>query len=385
MDPNIQSVKEAVDQLGRAWEEFKAVSCDRFQRDETKLDRIQDELDRLETALNRTVRETGVPEREVLAQSEREHKEAFLTYLRKGFEEGLPAFERKALSVGSDPDGGYLVPATMADRIVTRIFESSPLRQVANVLQISTDRVEFLVDKDEAASGGWVGETETRVETATPQLAKHTIAVHEQFAEPRASQKLLDDAAIDVESWLVGKVTDKFARTENAAFVNGDGVAKPRGFTTYPAGTAWEQVEQISSGDASALTADGLIDLQNALKTPYQQRALWVMTRASVRDIRKLKDLDGQYLWQPGLAQDQPPLLLGHPILMADDMPGVAANALALAYGDFSAGYQIVDRIGIRVLRDPFTAKPQVKFYTIKRVGGDVVNFEAIKLQKVAA
>lgn len=383
MSNSIESIKQAVDELGHAWEEFKKTNDNRLHRDEDKLARIEDEIERLETALNRSA---SVPGEEHEADGPaREHREAFAAYLRKGQDARLSAFESKALSVGSDPDGGYLVPAATAEKIVKRIFETSPIRTVASVMEIGSDRVEFLVDKDEAETGGWVAETGVRAETATPQLAKHTIAVHEQYAEPRASQKLLDDSAIDAEAWLMEKVADKFARTENAAFVAGDGAGKPRGFLTYPAGTGWEEIEQLNSGAAAGLTADGLIDLQNALKPAYQANAAWLMKRASVREIRKLKDLDGQYLWQPGLGQGEPALLLGHPIVMADDMPGVAANALALAYGDFRSGYQIVDRIGIRVLRDPFTAKPQVKFYTTKRVGGDVVNFEAIKLQKIAA
>lgn len=382
MSNSIETIRQAVDQLGHAWEAFKETNDSRLHRDEEKLARIEDEIERLETALKRSA--TPTAEGDEPGGQTREHREAFAAYLRKGHDERLAAFESKALAVGSDPDGGYLAPTTTAAGIVKKIFETSPIRSVAAVMEIGSDRVEFLVDKDEAGSGGWVAETGVRTETATPQLAKHTIQVHEQYAEPRASQKLLDDAAIDAEAWLMEKVAEKFARTENAAFVTGDGAGKPRGFLTYPAGTGWEEIEQVSSGAAGGLTADGLIDLQNALKTAYQANAAWLMKRATVREIRKLKDLDGQYLWQPGLGQGEPALLLGHPIVMADDMPAVAANALAVAYGDFRSGYQIVDRIGIRVLRDPFTAKPQVKFYTTKRVGGDVVNFEAIKLQKIA-
>jgi HK97 family phage major capsid protein len=380
---SIETIKEAVDQLGHAWEEFKQTNDERGSRDEAKLSRLSEEIERLETALLRGPTSAGEPA--PLDRASREHRGAFLAYLRKGHDERLSEFEAKALSAGSDPEGGYLVPAASSDRIVKKVFETSPIRQVASVIEISSDRLELLIDKDETATGGWVAETAARTETATPQLAKHTIPVHEQYSEPRASQKLLDDSAIDAEVWLMEKVAEKFARTENTGFVAGDGVGRPRGFLSYPAGSAWEQIEQINSGNASALTVDGLIDLQNALKVEYQGNAVWLMKRATVAAIRKLKDSQNQYLWQPMLQVGQPATLLGQPVHFADDMPGVAANALAVAYGDFRSGYQIVDRIGIRVLRDPFTAKPQVKFYTTKRVGGDVVNFEAIKLQKVAA
>jgi len=272
----------------------------------------------------------------------------------------------------------------MSGRIVATVFESSPVRAVAAVETIGSDSLELLVDKDEAGAG-WVAETEARAETASPDLAKIAIPAHEIYAEPRATQKLIDDASIDVETWLAGKVAEKFARTENTAFVNGSGVGQPRGFLTYPAGTAWGQIEQINSGSAGAVTADGLLDLQHALKEAHGAGAVWLANRLVLRDIRKLKDANGQYLWQPGLRLDGQETLLGRPIHAASDMPVAAANSLSVAIGDFRSGYQIVDRIGIRVLRDPFTAKPYVKFYTTKRVGGDVVDFQAIKLQKLAA
>lgn len=389
--PDIHEVKEAVDALGQAFEAFKAANDQRLVEVENlgtadpltvdKLHRLDDRLDELETAIRRP----PVIGFEAGGSYElKAYVKAYGAYLRKGEADGLAELEAKALSAGSDPDGGYAVVPEMSDRIATTIFESSPIRSIATVETISSDALEMLVDKDEAASG-WVGEATTRSETDTPELAKARIPVHELYAEPRSTQKLLDDANFNVEDWLARKVADKFARDEATAFVVGTGVGQPRGFTTYAGGTSWGQIEQVNSGGAGAVTADGLIDLQNALKQGYLARAVWVMKRTTVGEVRKLKDANNQYLWQPGLAQDKPPTLLGHPVTAADDMPVVATNALAIAFGDFTAAYTIVDRVGIRVLRDPFTAKPYVKFYTTKRVGGDVVNFEAVKLQKLAA
>lgn len=391
-------VKQAVDSLGRTFAEFRAANdealrqkADRGSSDpitEHKIERINDELDtlrdridRTQAALNRRVAPGLNPRRADDVPDE--HKSAFDDYVRKGNETTLAAFERKALSVGSDREGGYAVPAQLSATIIKTIRESSPIRALAGVETIATDSLELLVDKDEAGVG-WVAETATRVETTAPDLAKIIIPVHEMYAEPRATQKLIDDASIDIEAWLAEKAAERFARLEATAFVNGNGVGQPRGILTYAAGTAWGQIEQLNSGSAGAVTADGLINLQGALIAEYGGNATWVVNRLVLRDIRKLKDSQNQYLWQPGLGENTPESLLGRPIVKASDMPVAASNSLSVVLADFKRAYQIVDRTGIRVLRDPFTAKPYVKFYTTKRVGGDVVNFEAIKIQKLA-
>lgn len=270
--------------------------------------------------------------------------------------------------------------------MVQKVFETSPMRQYAAAQTIGTDALEGLYDLDEA-SAGWVGETESRPETDTPQLQRWRIPVHEQYAKPHATQKLLDDATIDMEAWLENKVRDKFARVENAAFVNGDGVNKPRGFLTYGAGTTLPgTIEQIATGVNGGFAAapdggDALIDLITALKMPYRASAVFAMNRTTTGAVRKLKDSDGAYLWRPGIAAGQPATLLGYPQAPLEDMPDFnATGALAIAFGDFRQAYQIVDRMGIRVLRDPYSNKPYVQFYSTKRVGGDVVNFEALKL-----
>ena len=312
------------------------------------------------------------------------YKSAFVHFLRKG-EEIMGADERKALSVGTDPDGGYVVHPDLSGQIVTKVFETSPMRAYASIQVISTDALEGLFDLEEASSG-WVGETDARSETGTPQLGKWRIPVHELYAKPKATQKILDDAEINLEAWLAGKVSEKFARDEAAAFVAGNGINKPRGFLSYADGTTLPgTIERINTGANGAFAAapnggDALIDALYGLKAQYRANATWFMNRATTKLARKLKDSDGAYLWSPGIAAGQPATLLGYPVAAFEDMPDPATGSLSIAVGDMRAAYQIVDRVGIRTLRDPFSAKPYVEFYTTKRVGGDVVNFEALKL-----
>jgi HK97 family phage major capsid protein len=312
------------------------------------------------------------------------YRAANLTYMRKGMD-GLAPDEKKALSVGGDATGGYVVQPDMSGRIVTKVDETSPMRAFASVQVIGTDALEGLFDL-ERAGAVWVGETGARNQTSTPNLGKWRIPVHELSAMPAATQKILDDAAINLETWLADKVALEFSLSENAAFVNGNGVDKPRGFLTYDAGTTLPgTIQQLPTGASGAFAAapnggDALIDALYSLKAPYQANATWFMNRTVFAAVRKLKDSDGAYLWQPGIAAGQPVTILGKPYASFEDMPNLGASSLSIAVGDMRAAYQIVDRAGIRVLRDPYTAKPFILFYTTKRVGGDVINFEALKL-----
>jgi HK97 family phage major capsid protein len=396
---SITEIADRVNALGNAWEQFKQVNNARLSDIERKgaadplysehlgrisnvLDSYKSRLDQVETAMSRPGFEPGF---EAKGSSEvSQYRKAFCNYLRKGMDAGLESLSTKALSVGSDPDGGYLVTPTMSQKIVTAIFETSPLRRLASVETISSDALELLDDHD-SAGAGWTAETGSVSETTSPIVAKRLIPVHELYAQPKATQKLVDDASIDIESWISGKVADIFSRKENEAFINGNGVSQPRGILTYAAGTTWGKIEQINSGTSAQVTADGLIKVFYALKDAYMKRASFVMNRSVVQAARLLKEATtNQYLWQPGLASGQPDTLMGVPVFMATDMPAAGANSLSVAVGDFQAGYQIVDRTGIRILRDPFTDKPFVKFYTTKRVGGDVVNTDAIKILKLA-
>jgi HK97 family phage major capsid protein len=307
-----------------------------------------------------------------------------------GGTEQLTSDEHKALSVGSDPDGGFLVTPDTNGRIVAKMFETSPMRQVASAQTINSDALEGLYDLDEAAAG-WVGETSGRPTTNTPQLGKWRIDTHEQYANPAATQKMLDDSSLNIEAWLSNKVSDKFSRQENAAFVNGDGISKPRGFLTYPSGTTLPgTLERSITGvngnfAAAGAGADVILDVIGSLKGGYRNGATFAMNRSVTTAVRKLKTADGDYLWQPSLALGQPSTLAGYPVIGFEDMPDLATDSLSIAFGNFAAGYQIVDRLGVRVLRDPYTNKPYVHFYTVKRVGGDVIDFDAIKLIEFTA
>ncbi len=313
------------------------------------------------------------------------YQDAFKMSLRREVQ-FLSPDEQKAMMVGSDPDGGYLTPTATSNRIITKVYETSPIDELAYHETISTDAIEIAIDTDEAGAG-WVGETEARPETSTPQVGVQRIPVFEIYAKPKATQQLLEDAGVDIEAWLERKVAEKFARMRALAFVTGNGVKKPRGILTYPAGNNGVRgtIAQIASGDATNLTPDGLIKLQFSLKDKYLANANWLMKRGSVASVMLFKDTQNQYIWRPGLEAGKPSILLGYNIRRADDMPSVGAGALPVAFGDFRAGYTVVDRLGIRTLRDPYSSKPFVEFYTRMRVGGDVVDFDAFALQVVSA
>jgi HK97 family phage major capsid protein len=396
---SISEITDRVASLGNAWEQFKQINDARLNEIERKgnadplynehlnnismaLDNYKSRLDTIETIYNRPLLGDDANIKSTASHSE--YSKAFRNYLRKGMDGGLEALQTKALSVGSDPDGGYLVTPHMSSKIVQSIFETSPMRQLASVETISSDALELIDDHDQAAAG-WTSETGTISETSSPTLAKRNIPTHELYAQPKATQKLVDDSAIDIEAWLSGKIADIFSRKENTAFVSGNGVGQPRGILTYASGTNWGQIQQITSGNSGAVTADAIINLFYALKDAYTKRANFLMNRTVVQSVRLLKQATtNQYMWQPGLASGAPDTLMGVPVHMASDMPVAASNSLSIAVGDFQAAYQIVDRKGINILRDPFTEKPFVKFYATKRVGGDVINFDAIKLMKLA-
>jgi len=332
-------------------------------------------------------------------QTSPELRKAVSTFIRKG-EEGCSQKEMelikahtKSLSSGSDPAGGYAVIPEMDNQITRILYETSPMRQLAEVKQISTDQFERLQRVDLAASG-WADRdaSDSTAPSTTPTYKKVSIKAFKQWAEPAISQDLIDDAFLDVEAELTLALATQMELTENTAFMSGNGVGQPQGILSYPAGSwnaatpntpAWGTIQQVVSGNASALTYAGIVNLVYSLKDGYLSRARFLANRLTVAQMRLLVDGIGRPLWEPGMGSE-PALFMGYPIMRAADMPTVQASALALAFGDFSRGYLIVDRIGTRILRDPFTSKPFVKFYTTKRVGGGVINFEAIKLQKIS-
>lgn len=318
------------------------------------------------------------------------YKSAFDHYTREG-KENLTPDEVKTLSVGSDPDGGYFVTPDVTGRMVKKVYETSHVRQYANVQTISTDALEGIEDLGEAGAG-YAGEHATSGNSTTPQAGKWKIPVFWIDTEPKATQQLLDDAAIDVEAWLADKVANKFARFENNEFVTG-AANRIRGFISgydvtadSGSGVEWGKIGYLATGVdgdfAASAKGDKLYDLMGLLKNDYLNGAAWFTRRSVITDIRKFKDGQNNYLWQPSFIAGQPETIMGYPVARMEDVPAKASNSYSLAFGNLREAYQIVDRQGIRVLRDPFTAKPYVKFYTTKRVGGGVVNFEAIKLMK---
>lgn len=429
----IPEIKSLIEAQGQAWEEFKktnealmkvkadgkavadleaklaAIGADmdrlselkaHVEELETKLARpgalggskdagdAEKELKSFNLSLRAEAQAKGQTYREFSAEQYAQYKSGFMALVRHGNLELLSADERKAMLAGSDPDGGYLLPTPTVGRVVARVYEQSIVRQLATVQPISTEALEGIVDNGEAGAG-WVSETGARSETGAPQVGKYRIEAHEMYAEPRVTQKLLDDASVDVEGWLAGKVADRFGRLEGLAFWRGNGVGQPRGMTDYPTAATsddtrpWGTIEHVNTGANGAFhttKADPLQDLLGAFRDVYLQNATWVMRREVRTAIRKLKEsTSDRYLWEPSLQAGQPDRLLGYAARVDQYMPALGSGSLSLAFGDFREAYTVVDRMGIRVLRDPFTAKPYVKFYTTRRVGGGVVNFEAIK------
>lgn len=303
---------------------------------------------------------------------------------------------KKSLNEHKDEEGGYLIPSEISRKIDERLMLLSPMRSISNVVKISSNNLDVLVNS-EKADAGWGGtDDEERLETDAPQMKKIKIPVHELYAKPKVSQKLLDDTEINVEDWLINKISEKFAVVENVAFVNGDGTSKPTGFLHYASEDKVQrefgklqhfktgQNGKFSSPDAAV---NLLIEISCSLKPMYVRNAKWLMSRSALAEIRKLQNKDGMCLWQPSISEATPPTLLGYPVIIDDDMPELkeGAGSTSVAFGDFLSGYQIVDRQNLKILRDPYTSKPFIEFYASKRVGGAVVDFDAIKLLKFEA
>ena len=395
--------KVAFGDMMQAFEAFKDANDERLGEIEKrmsadvvtaeKVDRINRAVDEAKARLDELTLKQRRPqlsgETTEAQPAAREHKAAFDTYVRKGESQGLSALEAKAMSVGSGPDGGFLVPPEVEHEIGRRLYAISPLRSIGSIRQISA----ALYKKPFSTNGlsnGWVGETQARPETGSITLAELQFPAMELYAMPSATQTLLDDAIVNIDQWLAEEVQLVFAEQEGIAFVNGDGVNKPKGFLGYnkvaDASWTWGNVGYLATGVAGGFAAtnpsDRLIDLIYALKIGYRQNASWVMNRRTQSAIRKFRDVNGNYLWEPAARPDGKATLMNFPITECEPMPDVAADSFALGFGDFGSGYLIVDRVGVRVLRDPYSAKPYVLFYTTKRVGGGIQNFEAIKLMK---
>ena len=352
---------------------------DKLKRLDQVLDGHKSTLDRLATERARPRLEGGRPE------AGEEYKQAFSDYVKHG--------ETKALSTGSGPDGGYLVPAETETEVTRLLTAISPMRAICGVRQVSGS----VYKKPITVAGpqvGWVGETASRTQTTSQTIDELTFPTTELYAMPAATQAFLDDAAVDVGQWIAEEVNAAFAEQETAAFILGDGVNKPAGFLdadiVAEASWSWEKLGYVATGVDGAFpdgidptdASDVLIDLVYALKAGYRQNANWLMNRRTQAAIRKLKDSDGNYLWQPAASADGRATLMGFPLVEAEDMPDIGVDATPIAFGDFRRGYLIVDRQGVNILRDPYSAKPYVLFYTTKRVGGGIADYDAIKLLK---
>ena len=396
-------VKSAFDEFMGAFEAFKDANDTRLGELETrmssdvlssdKVDRISKSLDAQQRKLDELLLKKARP---VLGRggemAPSEHKAAFEAYVRSGDERGIRSVEAKAMSIGQGSDGGYLVPVETETQIAKRLASLSPIRSIASVRQVSS----AVLKKPFALTGpatGWVGETAARPQTGSPTLAELEFPAAELYAMPSATQALLEDSAVDLDTWLSDEIELAFAEQEGAAFVSGNGTNKPKGFLSYDqvadADWSWGSIGTIASGAAGGFAAvdpaDRLVDLIYALKAGYRENASFVMNRKTQAAVRKMKDGDGNYLWQPPAGVGQKAMLMGFPVVEAEDMPDIASDAAAIAFGDFARGYLVVDRTGVRVLRDPYSAKPYVLFYVTKRVGGGVQDFNAIKLLKFAA
>ncbi|OIQ44707.1 MAG: capsid protein [Roseobacter sp. MedPE-SW] len=375
--PLMQDVTQAMSGFLREFKGFQDVVKVKFKQTEERM-----------TMLDRKTNRAGRPHLAAASAAEAPHQKAFCGYIRTGDDTALRGLlpESKALSTTVNSDGGYLVDPQTSETVNSVLHSTASIRAVATVVSVEATSYDVLIDHSDTGAG-WATETDPTVESGTPVIDRITIALHELSALPKASQRLLDDSAFDIEGWLAGRIADKFSRAEAAAFLNGDGVDKPTGILTHPTAEndawSWGSLGYIASGDDGGIgDGDAIIDLVYALGAQYRANASFVMNSKTAGLVRKLKDADGRFLWSDGLAAGEPARLLGYPVLIAEDMPDAASDSLSLAFGDFAAGYTIAERPDLRVLRDPFSAKPHVLFYATKRVGGDVSDFAAIKLLK---
>ncbi|MGV8987302.1 MAG: phage major capsid protein [Cypionkella sp.] len=380
--PSHPEVKSAMAGFLNAFKGFQDEVKTSFQQQEERL-----------TMLDRKTMSYARPALSAHAELDVPHKKAFGSYLRTGDDDGLRGLnlEGKSMSGAVSADGGYLLDPQTADTIRSMLVSTSSLRSVANVVQIDATSYDVIVDSSEVGSG-WQTEISSVSETGTPTINRISIKLAELSAMPKASQRLLDDSAFDVEGWLANKIATRFVRAEAAAFVNGTGVDQPKGILlptkVANASWAWGNLGYIPTGAASDFATtnpiDCLVTLVYSLTADYRSNATFVMNSKTAGAVRKIKDTEGRFMWSDGLVVNAPATLMGYRVLISEDMPDIAANSYPIAFGDFNAGYTIAERPDLRILRDPFSAKPNVLFYASKRVGGDITDFAAIKLLKVA-
>ncbi|VVD74577.1 capsid protein [Pandoraea aquatica] len=393
-DANMPEVKALIENLGKAFAEFKASNDKEIAELKkghatsdtlAKVDRVSADLENLQAAIDEMNIKLAAGQMGVDGKKLRdpEYSEAFAAHFKRGDTQA-------SLNKGADAEGGYLAPVEWDRSITDKLVLVSPMRALCAVQTISTAGFTKLFNLGGTASG-WVGEADARPNTGTAQFAPLTFAPGEIYANPAATQQMLDDSEVDLETWLAEEVKTEFAKQEGAAFVAGNGGNKPFGILTYVAGGAnaakhpFGAISTVNSGAAAEITSDGIIDLVYDLPGAFTGNARFTMNRKSMGKIRKLKDGQGNYLWQPSYVAGQPSTLAGFAVVEVPDMPDIAANATPILFGDFAQSYLIIDRTGVRVLRDPYTNKPYVSFYTTKRVGGGLVNPQPMRAMKIAA
>ena len=362
-----------------------------FQNDISK--RMSEMGHRIE-AIDRKNAEIRRPALAVGAELELPHKKAFAAYVRTGDDDGLRTLEveAKGLNTQVAAEGGFLIDPQTSDRIDTVLNSGASLRALSNVVQVEASAYDVLIDQGDIGAG-WIDEVSPITETQAPTLDRISIPLHELSASPKASQRVLDDTAFDVEAWLADRIADRFLRAESEAFVSGTGVNQPTGFLTKPtianASWAWGNIGYVATGTPGDFDpnnpADVLVDLVYSLNAEYRAGAAFIMNSKTAGEVRKMKDNQGRFLWMEGLQAAQPPLVVGYPVLIVEEMPDIGVDAHAIAFGNFRKGYTIAERPDLRILRDPYSSRPNITFFASKRVGGDVSDFAAIKTLKFGA
>ena len=390
-----KDVTQVAEELKQQFEQFKSANDKRLEgitqekaalagQVETLNGKLS-ELDNLKTSLENELKEVKRPAGGNKQASA--HKEAFAKFIRKGDEQGLAELEHKAMQIGVDADGGFALPEELNTDILSSLRNEVVMRQECTVITVGTPEWKKLVNEG-GISSGWVGETEERSETGTPKLSILTPVWGEIYGNPHATQTMLDDAFFNVESFITSELTTEFAEREEEAFTIGDGIKKPKGFLSYDTDDKkdkerdWGKLQKITAG-AAAISADDIVSIIYSLRKPYRAGSKFMLNNQSLLAVRLLKDDKGNYIWQPGLQVGQPSLLSGFAVAENEQMPDIGDAKAPIAFGNFKRGYYIFDRIGIRMLRDPYTKKPFVGFYTTKRVGSMLHDSNAIKLLTV--
>lgn len=387
-------LQKALQEMGETFKEMRAAndqaldakaSNERVSEAETKLAAAEKSLKDIETVVTDLTKRLNRPNADQLSEEKQEHKEALGKYIRKGEESGLEDLQMKALNLGTNEDGGFALTDELDTQIGEYVRDSNPMREVCRVIPVGNETYAKLFNQAGAATG-WVGETDARSETGSPTLARAVPIFGEIYANPATTQKALDDMFFDAEGWLAMEIADEFADEENLAFTTGNGTNKPKGILdyTFAASPTFGQIKSVDSAGAGTLAPDDFVELMYSVKRGYRRNSVFMMSDTSIAFARKMKDGQGNYIWQQSFQAGEPSVILNHQVVENVDFPAIATGAKAVMFGDFQRGYTIADVRGTRILRDPFTNKPYVHFYTTKRVGGGLMDSRALAAINVA-